>query len=449
MTTTVSINATHVVIAEEDGRISPVDPTTSSPLLLAAIAGRLDSVKKLVQEGAVDHAAWLRASPHATLETLMALRQLHATLSTSGHPPPQRKVLDYVLLLSVQQDDTTGRSTLNHCLNQAGWNTHNGYLTDGPGKDTSTGKQTLLLSVLTTAINKGLLDLFKHIVSLTGGMAGLKQRLGPRNRELLSAAINCNQLTCLDYLLDEYEPTALSKQELTSLLFQSITTRQERVTRHLFARGVDMQHEENNQQAMDVLAAMRSPDIQMARFLLEHGARPEGAGRGWHTPAETALSEKNKELLDLLVAHGLRIDPVDQHPNGPIPLLVRAAAFGSAWALPTLLACGATIDEADGAGHTPLIAASLVGSQEMVKALLDAGADPRKTDNIGNHNALWHAASSGFLDIFLTLLDVCEEGLEATEAVAQGGVAAWWRRQRLDDISTDSSLNEDEPPRKL
>lgn len=69
-----------------------------------------------------------------------------------------------------------------------------------------------------------------------------------------------------------------------------------------------------------------------------------------------------------------------------------------------LLLAGAAIDEQDDCGETALVMAIKVGRAEVVKCLLDRGADPAIPDDHGR-TALHHAASINAADIVRMLLE--------------------------------------------
>lgn len=447
MTQLLPLVASQLVVMTENGNIQPLQPLTASSLVQTALTGDLIALGRCVSRGERDPAAWLRATPQSDFDTLMSLRKIHLTLLEHGHEPPCRRILDYVLLLAVMRDDPVGRGVLRHCLARPGWQTNRDYQEDGPETDKAAAKQQLLTNLLTNAASHGRLDLLDYMIQLTGGGDGLLDRLGSRAHEVVVGATRNDHVNCLDYLLELAHEKEWMGEDQRSLLFEAVSARQQNAAHYLWAGGADVTTEYKNEQVLDVLVAHRPLDKDMARWLLDRGANPSGAGRGWLLPAEAALAEQDQAFLDMLIQYGLKINPVDTVPNAPVPLLVRGAAFGCHWAVPLLLKIGAQIDEPDGAGHSPLIAATLVGHIPTMRALLDAGANPLQEDG-QRHTALWHAANDGKLDAFILLLEVSDQGFEATEAVATEGVAAWWRRRRLNQQLHDPP-EEEETPRKL
>ena len=60
--------------------------------------------------------------------------------------------------------------------------------------------------------------------------------------------------------------------------------------------------------------------------------------------------------------------------------------------LERLLGLGAKVDGTNRAGETPLIIAVQQRDARLVKSLLDAGADPDRTDNVAGYSARDYAA---------------------------------------------------------
>jgi ankyrin repeat protein len=92
-------------------------------------------------------------------------------------------------------------------------------------------------------------------------------------------------------------------------------------------------------------------------------------------------------------------------PPSPAEAFVSAAGAGDLAAVQKLLARGVDINaKGDAIGRTALMAASLNGRTDVVRALLRKGADVNAKDDLG-HTALFWGASDGPLDVVRALLD--------------------------------------------
>ena len=80
-----------------------------------------------------------------------------------------------------------------------------------------------------------------------------------------------------------------------------------------------------------------------------------------------------------------------------------AASRGDVAVVGELLSQGVDIDDASEYGATALVLAALNGQAEVVRALLDAGADPDLVDTFYGRSALGWATLGGFEDVVLML----------------------------------------------
>jgi ankyrin repeat protein len=105
-----------------------------------------------------------------------------------------------------------------------------------------------------------------------------------------------------------------------------------------------------------LIVAISNTDDQFTGFLLRNGADPNLAGKGGDTP------------------------------------LIAAARVGYDDAVGWLLGLGAKVDLANRMGETPLIVAVEQHETRIARTLLDAGANPDKTDSAAGYSARDYAA---------------------------------------------------------
>lgn len=105
-----------------------------------------------------------------------------------------------------------------------------------------------------------------------------------------------------------------------------------------------------------LIVAITNSDERFTAFLLQNGADPNLAGKGGDTP------------------------------------LIAAARIGYSDAVDWLLGQGAKVDLANRMGETPLIIAVEQHETRIAKTLLNAGADPDKTDSAQGYSARDYAA---------------------------------------------------------
>ncbi len=92
--------------------------------------------------------------------------------------------------------------------------------------------------------------------------------------------------------------------------------------------------------------------------------------------------------LNFLLGKGARPDIQDKSGETPLAL---AARIGWVEGAQALIARRALVDQANGRGETPLIIATQNRDLAMVRLLLGAGANPRRTDSAAGYSALDYA----------------------------------------------------------
>ena len=133
--------------------------------------------------------------------------------------------------------------------------------------------------------------------------------------------------------------------------------------------------ERDGNEAMELLQA-RGPTILNARD--EKG----------ETALIVAISRRDDLWAMFLLSEGA--DPNLSARNGDTPLIA-AARVGFVDAAEQLLARRVKVDAANRMGETPLIVAVQQRQAPMVRLLLDAGADPDRTDSAAGYSALDYA----------------------------------------------------------
>ncbi len=157
-----------------------------------------------------------------------------------------------------------------------------------------------------------------------------------------------------------------------------------RIVKTLLDCGAELRHDRWMGMYAATYAARRQ-HTRVLRVLLE-SRRPEGAPDPWYGPAliSSAL-HGNRAAVDLLLGAGVNPDWHTDGDHFPRPALSEAGRGQQFELYPVLLAAGADPD-APGVGGPggPLLAAAAARRADLVKLLLEHGADPHPRGAQGN-----------------------------------------------------------------
>ena len=100
------------------------------------------------------------------------------------------------------------------------------------------------------------------------------------------------------------------------------------------------------------------------------------------------VRERDVNWVSFLLGRGARPDLQSNRGDTPLTL---AAQMGWSEGAQVLIARRATVDLANGRGETPLIIAVQRRDMPMIRLLLGAGANPKRTDNVAGLSAIDYA----------------------------------------------------------
>lgn len=119
---------------------------------------------------------------------------------------------------------------------------------------------------------------------------------------------------------------------------------------------------------------------------------------------ESAKEEPSIDLVQVLINSGANLEIANDRTNFRTPL-VRAAAHGHIQIVRMLLDAGANIHGSEGSYYSPLQEAANGGYSEIVKMLIKAGADVNESRDISLDTSLHLALRHGDLETIKALLD--------------------------------------------
>jgi ankyrin repeat protein len=198
----------------------------------------------------------------------------------------------------------------------------------------------------------------------------------------------------------------VSKQGHTALLLAAMSDGSAPILRLLIAKGANVKAVDNNK-FNGLLNASFANDLESVHIFLDAGLDVNSKDISGNTPLMNAAGRGNLAMAKLLLAKGADVKAVSNEKsggmvkNGPIGLgkftaLNLASTYGPAELVKTLLDAGADINEKDIRGMTPLMYAISTDRQDaaLIKILLARGADVNAKSVAGETAADW-ARKSG------------------------------------------------------
>lgn len=129
--------------------------------------------------------------------------------------------------------------------------------------------------------------------------------------------------------------------------------------------------------------ASQSSRIEVVKRLIEAGANPNRRQANGQVPI---MSTGNSEIVKALIEAGADVNSRDNFGGTPLLSVIEnrmdkvnsgRGEVGNLESVKTLIAAGATIDTADDSGNTPLMKAAYYGKVEIVRFLIQSGANTR------------------------------------------------------------------------
>jgi ankyrin repeat protein len=193
--------------------------------------------------------------------------------------------------------------------------------------------------------------------------------------ERLNSAIRGGDIAALKTLLDRgVSPNTPDDRQITPLMYAAATGSAEAM-KILIDRGAEV----NRQNAFGSTALMWSAgDVQKIRLLMHHGADVNKVSKSGRTALMLAARiPDSAPAVHMLLAKGAAVEPKD---NQGATALVEAIAGNDTESIRMLIEAGADIRQAGGfLGFSPLSGAAAAGNAAIVRLLLQKGAKVDET----------------------------------------------------------------------
>ena len=141
--------------------------------------------------------------------------------------------------------------------------------------------------------------------------------------------------------------------------------------------------------------------VRAGEVLLKHHADIDARDQSGRTPLYMACKSENWEMFYFLLSYG----PCTAFLYKQKTLLHVAAQAGYGPAGETLIEKGAVVDAKCLKGQTPLMFAAMKGHHEVVKLLLDSGANINAIGGYSKESSLHTASENGHYEVVKLLLD--------------------------------------------
>ena len=197
-------------------------------------------------------------------------------------------------------------------------------------------------------------------------------------------------------------PNLATKRGRTALLVASLSDQSAAIARLLIEKGADPKVKDAFMTTTLRAAAMGN-DKTTVEMLIEAGVDINAADRAGLTPLMMAAGwNGNRRVVELLLAHGAKVNAVSApvmglpSKNGPsefgkLTALLMSAPFGPPDVIRTLLDAGADANARDVRGMTPLMLAIATDRQDkaVIQMMLEHGADTSIKSNLGETAQDW------------------------------------------------------------
>jgi len=233
--------------------------------------------------------------------------------------------------------------------------------------------------------------------------AHIDEKNGPNGQTALLKVCFGGSLDIATVLVDAGADVNLKSTQGFAPLFAAVQNKHKPVVEYLLTKGAHI-NEKNGQTGLTALyKACVDGSLDIATVLLDAGADVNLKSTQGYTPLYAAVQSKHKPVVEYLLSKGASID----EKLGPLGLTAfyKASIDGSLDIAKVLVDAGADINMKSTEGYTPLFVAVQNKHKPVVEYLISKGARIDEKNGQNNDTALHKACVTGSLEVVKILVD--------------------------------------------
>jgi len=233
--------------------------------------------------------------------------------------------------------------------------------------------------------------------------ARVNEKNGPHELTAIYKACADGLLDIVTVLVNAGADLNLKSTEGFSPLFAAVQNKHKPVVEYLLSKGARVDEKNGPKGVSALYRACFDGSLDIAKVLVDAGADVNLKSTEGFTPLYIAVGNKRKPLVEYLLSKGA---PVDEK-NGPdgVAALFRACYVGSLDIVKVLVDAGADVNHKDNIGFTCFYAAVQEKHKPIIEYLLSKGVRVNETNGQNNDTPLHKACVSGSLEVVKILVN--------------------------------------------